>query len=86
MTLASWVIIGIIIAATITAFIMMVLNKKKYYYKVHLANPDQSELRVYRTSLDKFWSLDAPAFVSFRKENGKRVRINKHWIIKIEAE
>lgn len=58
----------------------------KKWYKVYLANPEMSELRVYRTLWDRWWALDAGAFVMFRKEDGVKVRINKHWIIKIESE
>lgn len=58
----------------------------KRWYKVFLANPDMSELRVYRTFWDRVMALDVPAFLLFRKENGQKVKINKHWIIKIEEE
>lgn len=56
----------------------------KQWYKVFLANPEMSELHVYRTGWDRLLALDVPAFLVFRKEDGKRVKINKHWVIKIE--
>ncbi|KKN79307.1 hypothetical protein LCGC14_0340890 [marine sediment metagenome] len=56
------------------------------WYKVYLANPEQNELRVYRTLWDRWWALDASSFVAFRRQGGEKVRINKHWIIKIESE
>jgi len=57
----------------------------KRWYKVYLANPEMSELMVYRTFWDRLWALDAPSFLVFRKEGGSRVKINKHWVIKIES-
>lgn len=58
----------------------------KKWYRVFLANPEMSELHVYRTLWDRLMALDVPAFLMFRKENGQKVKINKHWIIKIELE
>ena len=58
----------------------------KTWYKVFMANPEMSELRVYRTFWDRVMALDVPSFLLFRKEGGERVKINKHWIIKIEVE
>ncbi len=60
--------------------------KWKRWYQVYLANPEMSEMLVYRTLWDRFWALDAGQFVIYRRENGKKVRINRHWIIKIESE
>ena len=58
----------------------------KKWYRVFLANPEMSELHVYRTFWDRLMALDVPAFLLFRKEDGQKVKINKHWIIKIELE
>jgi len=67
--------------------IMAIMGKRGIrWYKVYLANPDQSEVSVYRTLLDRLWALDAGAFVTFRRQDGHKIRINKHWIIKIESE
>lgn len=57
----------------------------KWWYKVYLANPEMSELKVYRTFWDRWFSFDNPNFMIFRTDDGKVVRIAKHWIIKIEA-
>ena len=59
---------------------------RKKWYKVLLANPEMSELHVYRTYWDRIMALDVPSFLLFRKEDGRQVKINKHWIIKIEME
>ena len=56
------------------------------WYKVFLANPEMSELHVYRNVWDRIMALDVPSFLLFRKEDGGIVKINKHWIIKIEYE
>ena len=58
----------------------------KKWYRVFLANPEMSELHVYRTLWDRIMAMDVPAFLVFRKENGQKVKINKHWVIKIEIE
>ena len=58
----------------------------KKWYKVFLANPEMSELHVYRTWWDRVMALDVPSFLLFRKADGQKVKINNHWIIKIEIE
>ena len=55
------------------------------HYRVYLANPEMSEQDVYRTFWDRLFALDVPAFLTFRRENGQKTRINKHWIIKIDT-
>ena len=78
----------IVLALLVIAGSMMIMLGKRRvrWYRVHLANPEQSELDVYRTLIDRWWALDAGAFVTFRRKDGRKVRVNKHWILKIESE
>lgn len=59
---------------------------KKWYLISFAASAGIEEFRVYRTFWDRLWALDAPAFLTFRLEDGKRMRINKHWVISIREE
>lgn len=78
----------ILLAILVIGFsILIIIGKGRIrWYKVYLANPEQSEMSVYRTLRDRWWALDAGAFVTFKREDGHKVRINKHWIIKIESQ
>ena len=57
----------------------------KKWYTVYLANPEMSEMKVYRTWIDRFWRSDESGIMIFHLENGREVRIGKRWIIKIVA-
>lgn len=57
---------------------------KTWYDIQFAANAGITEMRVYRKFWDRWFALDAPAFVLFRLPDGTRMRINKHWIISIK--
>ena len=78
----------IVLALFVVGFVLLILIGKRRvrWYKVHLANPEQSELSVYRTFMDRWWALDGGKFVTFRREDGRKVRLSTHWIIKIESQ
>ena len=78
-------IIGLALVVIVFSIVILLARNKVRWYKVYLANPDQSEESVYRTLGDIWWALDAGAFVTFRRLDGHKIRINKHWIIKIES-
>lgn len=81
------VLIVILVVIVVGGGIMVLLAKRGVRrYTVYMANPEQSEVSVYRTFGDRWWALDAGAFVTFRRHDGHKIRINKHWIIKIESE
>jgi len=58
--------------------------------KFKITSADGQILHVYRRWYDVFtegWSIESMGYISFRFQNsGKRVKIQKHWIIMIEEE
>ena len=82
----NWEIIAVIGGLLLILFIYyLVVGKRKTWYSVLMANPEMTEIKVYRTTYDRLWALDAPAFMLFRREDGQIIKINKKWIIKIET-
>lgn len=55
----------------------------KKWYRVFLANNEV--VRLSRGMSDQ-WIFDTSRMMSFHDENGKRVTISKHWIIKVVEE
>lgn len=81
MNIAMWVVLAVVVFVAVMAVILG--WRKGKWYKVYLANPEMSELHVYRSGWDRFWRSDEAGIMMFHTEDGKSVRIGKHWIIKI---
>jgi hypothetical protein len=79
MTIASWILIAVIVVAIIGMFVS---GRKKTYYIIYLANNDT--INVYRKMSDWFWR-DTSGIMGFWMPDGNRLMVSKHWIIKIEA-
>lgn len=82
--LALWLALGVFLISVIA--LVIVARRNKRWYRVYLANPEMSVEHVYRTFWDRLWLGDWSGVMLFRLENGKVIRIGKHWIIKIEEE
>ncbi len=82
--IALFVALGVFLVSFIAA--ALISKRQKVWYKVYLANPEMSELHIYRTGWDKFWRSDSAGIMLFHKPDGKEIRIGKHWILKMEEE
>lgn len=81
---ALFIALGVFIASVVTLAIIGKKNKK--YYKVLMANPEQSRDDVYWTFWDRLWLGDWGKLLVFRKKDGKRIWLGSHWIQVIEEE
>jgi hypothetical protein len=77
----GWIILGLILACIIGVGIFSRGRSRKL--RVTLAN---NEIRHFTRPWYYFWLFDGSKMVSFRKEDGTRIRIASHWIISIEDE
>jgi hypothetical protein len=74
----------VLILVVVVAVIATILgNRKKKWFKLYLANNDV--LRVYRRMTD-WWFGDSNAIMGFHLEDGRSMKVSKHWIIKVEEE
>lgn len=80
MTIGSWIFVIVVVVAIVG---LTIGNRKKQWYKLYLANNDV--LQVYRKMSDWWWR-DTQGIMGFRLADGRRIRVSKHWILKIEEE
>ena len=79
--MALWIALGVFLLSFL--FLLFIGKKKKTWYRVYLANPEMSEEHVYRTFWDKLWISDWSGVMLFRTQDGRAIRVGKHWIVKI---
>ncbi len=83
MSIALWAALVVFLSGLI---VLAINSRKRVWYMVYLANPEMSELHVYRSGWDKFWHGDEAGIMMFHDKQGKSIRVSKHWIIKIVEE
>lgn len=79
---ALYVAMGVFLFGLVA--VAIISKRSKRWYKVYMANPEMSELHVYRTGWDRFWRSDEAGIMVFHTDDGKDIMIGKHWIIKME--
>lgn len=82
--IAFYSALGVLLVAIL--LMVAIFKRTRRWYRVYLANPEMSELHIYRTGWDRFWRSDEAGIMVFHKDDGKEIRIGKHWIIKMEEE
>ncbi len=78
MSIGFWVALAVIACGML---VVAITSRKRVWYIVYLANNDT--VHAYRSGWDKFWRGDEAGIMVFHTEDGKSLRISKHWIIKI---
>ncbi len=81
MNIGLWVALVVFLCGLV---VVAINSRKRVWYRVYLANND--EIRAYRSGWDKFWHGDEAGIMVFHTEDGKSIRVSKHWIIKIVEE
>ena len=77
--IALWSALGVFLVGLI--LMVIVSRVKKTWDTVYLANDDV--VTAYRTGWDRLWRSDEAGIMVFHTEDGKDLRISKHWILKI---
>lgn len=78
MTVGTWVLIGVVVVAIVG---MLVQGKRMRWYLVSTA--DNNQIKLYRKMGD-WWFGDSRNMMLFHYPDGHRVKIQNHWILKIE--
>jgi hypothetical protein len=83
MDIQFWVALGII---ALLGLLLTIGNRKKKWYKVYTATNIGSDIMcVYRKQGDYFFGENIKDMITAHYQDGSKVFIPKHWVLKVEV-
>ena len=80
MDLTFWVFLAVVV---IGILVVVIGGRKKRWYTIYLANNDIAH--GFRTMFDWWWN-DSTGIMGFRLPDGRKLKVSKHWILKVEED